>query len=455
MKVERYSGNDARRILIGMVTDRSVCARIAGQWIPEGLFATRWENMIGAWAIRHQARHGTPIDRHIESVFEQWADKRDDEKTIGLVEKFLYALDDEYEKESPLASDYVLDLAGRHFNGVRMRQTMEAAELELEIGRVDEAGEKLSDFQRVELGAGSTIVPSQDFDAWVDAYDPDQNKPLIEFPDPFGDFVGGEFSRDSFVSFTGAFARGKSWWMLEVAYRAVKRKRRVLLLEVGDMTRRQVMRRMGQRAARRPRKDMTIDYPVSFDDLSEGPVLEKRTLKAIDVRTAFKAWRKMDVGNRFRLSVHSSGSVSAEKIAAEVSQGEREGWVPDVVVIDYVDLLAPPAGVKDKIEQIDETWKILRRLSQDMHCLVVTASQGDTDSYTKDLIRGKNFSGSRTKNDHTTAGFGINVNDRDKDRGVTRLNWLKRRDDEFSENWQIAVAGCLAIGCPLICSCRG
>jgi hypothetical protein len=454
MKAKRYDGNEAVRILIGMATDRSVCARIASQWTQDGLFASRWENMVGAWCVKHLAKHGVPIGRHIESVFENWAERRDDEKTIRLLEKFLTNLGDEHDRESPLAADYVLDMAGTHFNAVRMRREMELAEMDLEAGHVEEANERLRSLERVELGAGSTVVPSQDFEAWVEAFDTEANRPLVELPGDLGEFVGSEFDRDSFVSFTGAYGRGKSWWMLEIAYQAVRQKRRVMLFEVGDMSRRQVFKRLGQRASRRPRKDMVIKYPISFTDKEEGPIIRERKLKAVDVRTAYKAWKRMDKAGRFRLSVHSSGSVSAVGIASIVQEAERGGWVPDVAIIDYADLLAPPKGIEQRREQIDETWKILRRLSQDMHCLVVTASQGDAASYQQDLIRGKNFSDSRTKNDHITAGFGINVSEADKDKGVMRLNWLKRRDDEFSENWQVAVAGCLAIGCPMILSCK-
>lgn len=454
MKIKRSTGNDARRVLIGMITDRTVCARIAGQWTEEGLFGSRWENMVAAWCMRHLAKHGAPIGRHVESVFEQWAEKRDDEKNIQLAEKFLRALDDEYDQESPLASDYVLDLASRHFNKIRMQQTMAAAEADLDLGLVREAGERLTGMRCVELGVGSTIVPGCDFDAWVDAFDAEKIRSLIEFPEPLNRFVEDEFGRDKFVSFTGAYGRGKSWWLLEIAFRAVKQKRRVLLFEVGDMSRRQVMLRMGQRAARRPRKSGEVNYPVAFDNLEDGPIIEQRQMEAVDVRKAYKAWRQLDSAGRFRLSVHSSGSVSAEQIVGQIEIGERAGWVPDAVVIDYVDLLASPRGVQDKREGIDETWKRLRRLSQDMHCLVVTATQGDAASYRANLIRGGNFSDSRTKNDHVTAGFGLNVNEQDRDRGVMRLNWLKRRDGEYSENWQIAVAGCLAIGCPCMKSCR-
>lgn len=453
MKTVQFSGDDARRVLIGMVIDRTVCARIASQWTPEGLFASRWENMVGTWCVRHFARYGFPIGRAIESVFQEWADKRTDEDAIRLAERFLVVLSDEHEREDRLASDLVLDLAGRHFNKVRMKRLANEVEADLDLGRVDDAAERLRSFRRVELGLGSVCSPAREFELWVDAFDPEQSCPLVEFPNPFGEFVGDVFSRDSFVSITGAFGRGKSWWLQDIAFRAVRQKRRVLMVDCGDMTRRQVLKRLGQRASRRPKRSMEVKWPVRFDTIEEGPIIEKRRLEAVDARAAFRAWSRLDRIGRFRLMVHSSGSLSAEQLASHVANEEREGWVPDVIVIDYADLLALPQGM-EKREGIDETWRRLRRLSQDYHCCVVTGTQGDTASYRASLIRAGNFSDSRTKNDHVTAAFGLNVGDDDRDKGVTRVNWLKCRDDEFSENWQIAVAGCLAVGCPLVLSCK-
>jgi len=435
-----------------MVTDRTVCARVASRWTLDGLFANRWENMVGAWCVRHFARYGQPIGRAIEATFQEWADKRTDEETIRLAERFLNALSDEYDREDCLASDYLLDQAGRHFNAVRMRRLMEEVETDIELGQVDDAAERLQSFRRVELGLGSVCSPALEFGLWADAFDSEQARPLIEYPDPFGEFVGDVFSRDSFVSIVGAFARGKSWWLQDIVFRAVRQKRRVLMVDCGDMTRRQVLKRMGQRAARRPKRTMVVEWPVRFESIEEGPIIEKRKLKAVGAREAFRAWSRFDRVGRFRLEVHSSGSLSAEQLAAHVANGEREGWVPDVVVVDYADLLALPRGM-EKRDGIDETWRRLRRMSQDFHCCVVTGTQADAASYRAGLVRAGNFSDSRTKNDHVTAAFGLNVGDEDREKGVTRVNWLKRRDEAFSENWQVHVAGCLAVGCPLVVSC--
>jgi hypothetical protein len=124
--------------------------------------------------------------------------------------------------------------------------------------------------------------------------------------------------------------------------------------------------------------------------------------------------------------------------------------VPDAVVIDYADITAPYPGVKEGRDQINENWMHLRRISQDYHCLVLTATQADADSYSRRLMGRKNFSDDRRKHDHVTAMLGLNVTDEDKEVGITRVNFLDRREGGYTEKGQVWVAGCLAIGCPVL-----
>ena len=177
-------------------------------------------------------------------------------------------------------------------------------------------------------------------------------------------------------------------------------------------------------------------------------------MKGVSSRECFQKWSKIQrKGDLFRLSCHSNSSLSLDYISSTVADMAREGWVADIVVIDYADILAPPKGIKDTRDQINENWKQMRRISQDFHCLVLTATQADADSYTRKVLGRRNFSDDRRKHDHVTAMLGLNVTDEDKEYGITRVNWLDRRDDEFTEGRQVYVAGCLSIGCPAMKSC--
>jgi hypothetical protein len=125
-------------------------------------------------------------------------------------------------------------------------------------------------------------------------------------------------------------------------------------------------------------------------------------------------------------------------------------WIPDVIVIDYADILLMNTPGLEGRDLIDSTWKQLRALSQKMHCLVVTATQGDAGAYDAKIITKKNFSGDKRKNAHVTGTIGLNQTTEEKDIGVTRLNWVILRDSPFNETKCVHVAGCLAIANPAV-----
>ena len=103
-------------------------------------------------------------------------------------------------------------------------------------------------------------------------------------------------------------------------------------------------------------------------------------------------------------------------------------------------------------DQINETWAAMRRMSQELHCLVMTVTQADADSYEADLLRRSNFTNDRRKYDHVTYMFGLNQTDGEKRKGLYRLNWLVGREEDYSETRCCFTAGCLAVSSPMILS---
>ena len=103
-----------------------------------------------------------------------------------------------------------------------------------------------------------------------------------------------------------------------------------------------------------------------------------------------------------------------------------------------------------RLREIDETWKALRRLSQQRHCLVVTATQANALAYGdgSKLLTRKNFSGRKTKLAHVNGMIGIVRNEQEIDTGRCRVNWIVRRSQHFNEHRACRVAGCYAIASP-------
>ena len=460
MKDTRFEGTQLRRILAGMVTDPVVCARISSQWREGGLFDSAWANLVGGWCVRHQVKYGQPPNGQLGSIYDTWASGTDlSDETVKGVERFLSFLSDEWSKAESPPSDYLLDQARQFFDGVKARKAIERAEEHLEAGHTDEAIGELNGTSHVELGAGSLVKPGEDYEVWQEAFDPDRRKPLITWPGPLGKFLGDSFCRDSLIAFMGPDKSSKSMWLLETEFRGLRNRCRVAHFDVGDMARDDVLIRLGQRATRRPLRGGTYTVPVGID--VDGFTSEQRQWKGdLDPGEAFKAFRKVTNGKDvFRLSCHPNSSIGPEGIRGILANWEREGWVADLVVIDYADILAPPMGTREPLEQIDATWKYLRRMSQELHCLVVTASQSSAAAYATGKEGGKptvltrrHFSGRKTKLAHVNGMLGINVTDEEKERGECRINWVVRRSAAYSERHTVSVAGCLAICSPAMVS---
>ena len=454
MKVRRHDGSDIKRVLAGMVTDQTVCSRIASQWKPPGLFGIGWADMIGSWCIDHLQKYGEVPNGQIKSVFEDWAkDGNKSEKLVDGVEAFLVHLSDEYSADSPNASEYLLDVAGRVFEKTRLQKLSEEIEQELELNRVENAHDLVVGASKIELGVGSLVKLGEDYDAWREALDPDREDQLIKYQGKLNYFLGHQMTRDSFVAFMGQDKSCKSWMIQDAAFRAVRlSRRRVAYFEAGDLSRDQVLMRLGSRAARVPyRGSLKFRVPISVDHAGN---VEHKTQKVSGLLTpqqAFRAWKKVCRGrDLFRLSCHPNSTLTVERIASIIWDWEREGWVADCVVIDYADILAAPKGFGETNDQIDEIWKRLRRLSQEIHGLVLTATQSSALAYggKQRVLTRKHFSGRKTKLAHVTAMYGINITPEEEKNGTMRLNKVVCREGASSENQTIRVAGCLAIASP-------
>lgn len=451
MKVERHRGNQERLILIALITDDQVLAQIATKWKGD-LFQSKWANIIGNWCVKYHRKYAKAPGKHIEDIASEWSSKGAPKETVQLVDRFLSGLSDEYERNGN--SSYSLDQAGDYFNSVQVRRLTETIEDDLESGQSAKALERLQTFRRIELGG----------DSWVDPFDEavfstifdDPVESIVKFPGAVGQFFGSSLCRDSFVSFLAPEKRGKSWMLLEMVYRSLCSRCRTAWFEVGDMSQKQVLNRLAMRIARRPMHDKDCYVPVAIEKLPDSSMAEatrdyrsfKGLTKAEGIR-AVKRFLKTKVrGNDYlRLSCYSSGSVSAEQVRHRIQDWAMSGWVADVVIIDYADLLEGPAGYEGR-DQINETWKQLRRLSQDLHCLVVTATQADAKGYDSTTLDMRNFSEDKRKLSHVTGMVGICQTGEERLQGITRLNWIARREEQPGRH--VHLAGCLDLASPLI-----
>lgn len=338
---------------------------------------------------------------------------------------------------------------------------------------------------------------------------------LIEFPGALGEFWNEELYRGAFVSLMGPEKRGKTFWMLELMIKAYEQGRKVVFFQAGDMTEEEQLLRISIYLAKKSNKEKYCNpmyIPVAdciknqadtcnrkirecdfgLFNMDEEEIREKITLKdlieakkeepkykachnclqwqrsawgtpwikkigkrkPLTIKEAKRISRKffIESGRRIKISTHANTTLNVRQIESELDELEvKEGFVADVIIVDYADLLEPEIK-GDFRHQDDHKWKRLRKLSQERKALVITATQTDSSSYEQDTITLKNFSENKRKFAHVTAMYGLNQdkNGREKELGVMRLNRIVLRGGDFHSNQQVRVLRKLEIGRPLL-----
>jgi len=461
MKIKQIEGKEERSILIGMVVNDQIVASVSSRWSKEGLFRSPWSNLVGGWCVDFYKKYGKAPNKNIQGIFQSWATgKSRSQDVVSLVDKFLSGLSGEYRRlNKEINPGYLTDLAGKFFNQVQVEKLQELLQGDLDTGELDNALKRIHSFGKVELGTGSALDVLQNMEAVQQAFEEHQD-PLVVYPGALATFFGQALERDAFIAFMGPEKRGKTWWLIDIAWRAMVQRMKVAFFEVGDMSQNQILRRFATRAAKRPLKPKKIRYPKFLDkdsttDLAVVDHEERSWAKPLSWRAAWKCFQEQQTKLRtkeplLKLSVHPNSSISVLGIQSILQEWARGGWVPDLIVVDYADILAPIDGKADTRDQINTTWKKLRSLSQSLHCLVVTATQTDAASYKAETLSMSNFSEDKRKFAHVTGMVGLNATPEEQEMGVYRLNWVVLREDEIVLGKCCHVAGCLSIGNPAI-----
>ena len=176
-------------------------------------------------------------------------------------------------------------------------------------------------------------------------------------------------------------------------------------------------------------------------------------LEVWEAKAAFKK-HFIDTPAPLMLSTHANGTLSVNNIYQKLALWEKkQQFKPDVIIIDYADLLIADRHMDERAKQND-IWKALRKLSQEKNCLVITVTQADAASYETNTLRLKNFSEDKRKYAHVTAMYGLNQDKdgREKKLGILRINELILREDDFDINRFVYVLQNLRRGMPCITS---
>ena len=460
MIVEKYESTTERQVLIALIMDRLCLAELVSVY-QQDMFSCTPANLIASWCVQHYNKYnGKAPKKKIRYYFEEWSGKTKDKDSISYIEVVLENLNETYIEKGEQDSRFMIELMTKHLNHVRAKKLIEIVNGSLIGEKTEEALKKLESFRRLDLGNDERIQPFTNREVLRECHQKEEED-LIQYPEGAArEFFTGVFQKESLVSFVGAEKKGKSIWLLDVAFRSIQQRKRTLYVQVGDMSRRQILNRFCVRVAKRTKKPKIVKYPVSINKLPEQEDAEveheeiefEGFLDFEESDKKFEELRRRMKSNEdlFTMYCYSNLSVSAQKIKSILQKEFDNGNEIEVLVLDYVDNLMPITHKYEFRHQVNETWSTLRGISTDFKICLVTATQANAKAYDKRTIDMSNFSEAKNKNGHVTAQIGINYDDTEKGKGITRLNLMPLREDEFISSKCLHVAGCRAINQPLV-----
>jgi hypothetical protein len=460
--------------------------------------------IVAEWCNDYYQRYGKAPNTHIKDLYQHHAEKTLDEEHSEYIADFLASISDEHARADKFNAHYLIDQSLGYFKEQSLRNTADDIRGALNAGDVAAAEEFITQFNIVDKPIKVGIDPFTNVDAIQSSFAA-REEPLFKLPGAIGDLMNSQFTREALISLQGPEKRGKTWWLITLGMWAHRARCNVAMFGVGDMSQDQMIRRQHIYLSKRsddarycgelfiPTLDCmhsqlddcnmqervstfgVVDdgVKVPYDDapnytpctycMREHPKRyvgaywwQKRDpVRPLTWQEAYRAGQiyvRRVRGKGFKLATYPNDTVNVKDIDRVLDQWEvEEGFVPDVIITDYADILAPEDPRKEARHQVNDTWKALRRLGQERKACVITATQADAASYEQKSVKLKNFSEDKRKYSHVTAVFGLNQMADEKRDGVMRIGEMLIREDMSSDR-EVVTLGRLEIGRPLISS---
>lgn len=508
-KSKQVDNSAERLICTGIIVSDMVLAQLA-PILSAKIMTARYTSYITQWCLDYYKQFEAAPHAHIQDIFEAHKREHLDDDVADLIAALLSSLNDEA-AGSQINEEYLLDEAEKYIKARNAQIMCEDALALISKGQVTEAEGKIAAYSIPKRASADGVdVFSKNF--WIEQEE--QSEVLFRLPGALDDLVG-PIERDSFISFLAAEKVGKTWHLLNMALTAYRQRNNVVFFSCGDMTLPQMRKRIGHmltgRDPKRRREQILIpvldcrhnqrgECPLDedTDPVLIGPKTKQtigtyqdfpdhipcaRCYKAKDGnKTDFvgAVWHKMispeeyekpldatikaitqrAANRQFKLFCYPPAELTVARINAELDILQaQEGFFPDVVLIDYADLLAPEPSASrlEYRHQINASWMALRALSQVRKCAVITATQAKIEARRKMQVDQWDTSEDKRKLAHVTAMLALNQTPAEKRQGVMRISNIAMRDQDFDVERNVAVLQCLAIGKPYLSSfpCRG
>ena len=449
------------------------------------------------WIREYYDNYDKAPGKDIESIF---LVKREQLKPeiASLLQTYLNNLSENYEEEANINEEYVLDQTINYLKTKGLAFHTQKIQALLDLGEIEEAEKEIASYKEIEKVTSKWINPLDD--AYIERALTEDTDYLFKLDGALGQLIGG-IKRGYLVSIMGPMKRGKTFYLQEFMFGAITSGLRVAFISL-EMTDKEVSTRAYKRMSGFTDSGGEVIFPVFdcqlnqtgdcrmsertndivlVDDEGEVPqytsdleyrpctacryssnrdrykvavwyeIKNTNILEAKGMIKNAKGFKTMYGKNAMRVLAYPMNSANVKDIERDLDLLEyTENWVPDVLLIDYADILGAEDSRLTGRESTNETWKSLKGMGQKRKCAVIVPTQSNRASIENKHVKQTNTGEDIRKVAHVDIMCVLNQTPVEKRGGIMRVGVIAHRHKMFDEFIQAEVLQQLRAGQPYL-----
>lgn len=439
--------SDTRKILIKAITNDEFLGEII-RFADPSLLEDNYSRLILSWCFEYYEKFEQAPKEMIREIYAKKSAYSLNETDSKMIEEILASISREYVTTN---IEYYSEMAEKYFNKLKINKLIEKTQSFMAKGRIDEAVEEIKHFKKIERKIPQGVDLLSNSEIIEEALTDDVDE-LFRLSGAIGELLG-PFNRGDLSAIIASQKKGKSTYMTEIATSAMKMGLKVWYFSL-EMTKNQLIRRFYQNWCGCPiaedmaDSDKEIEVEIPFFDRRNNIRVRTEMMKGLDSAKLDHVRERMLKTYRTYLKVftypRNTFKVSDLKALLENSQ-LYEDDIPDLVVVDYADIMSPESSYGELRHRLDQIWGDLASLAVEFNIHILTASQANKQAFSRDVEQSDSAE-ANNKIAHVAKYFALNQNNTNKKQHVMRIAMMADRHREFITDRQVVVLQNPSIG---------
>ena len=401
-----------------------------------------YARIIATWIIEYYNKFNESPKNNFMKLYRSHTLEIDNDDLRENILTFIQKVDN-YEINKN--EDFSIQEAIRYLKGKNLKNLSLDIESYIVSGDIDKAESLITKYRKIEKNSGDSVDILTDYVTITDLLTEEKNK-LFSFRGAYGKLVG-DIHREDFIAFVASMKVGKTFTLIDCGIEALKNGYNVVFFSL-EMSLTNMVKRIWKTLSGHVMDDIDITIPFFVENGDKYTIakktIQKKTSESLDIEKQQKKLRRLFRGGNFKVFAEPAYSLTVEKLETKLDDLNHDGFIPDVIIIDYADIMLPSNRSMDYRNQLDDIWKRLRALAQKRKCAVFTASQANRSAINKE-VGAESISEDIRKLAHVTSMVSISKDDFCRKNSLAMFTQLAVREGEPITDKVIATQ-CLSLG---------